>query len=149
MYVGQIGAAMKIYVSFCFGILLCALASRAQSVRGATSFAITGPDLLMRVRVANELLYSDLKNVVCNEQIDRYRGTLTGTEGRLIDSIQSKVSFENGAEHYIEIRRNNESALRICRASLARGQKVNSEHCCVRRKLSWAPSRSCFGWTPS
>ncbi len=89
---------MKI-VSLCFGMVLCALTLRAQS----------GPDLLTRVRAANELLYSDLKNIVCAEQIERYRGTLTGTELRRIDTVQSKVSFENGAEHYTEIRRNDKS----------------------------------------
>jgi hypothetical protein len=68
---------------------------------------LTAPELLAQITLANELLYSDLQNFVCNERMDRYKGRLSGAEGRRIDSVTSKVSFENGVEHYSDIRQNN------------------------------------------
>ena len=68
---------------------------------------LTAPEPLARITVANELLYSDLQNFVCNERMDRYKGPLSGTAARRIDSVTSKVSFENGVEHYTDIRQNN------------------------------------------
>jgi hypothetical protein len=66
--------------------------------------AVSGIEPLANVRLANELLYSDL---VCNERIDRYKGALGGVEGRRIDTVVTKVSFENGVEHYTDVRQNN------------------------------------------
>jgi hypothetical protein len=68
---------------------------------------LTAPEPLARITVANELLYSDLQNFVCNERMDRYKGPLSGAGARRIDSVTSKVSFENGVEHYTDIRQNN------------------------------------------
>jgi hypothetical protein len=74
---------------------------------------VSGEGSLAQVRLANELLYSDLQSFVCNERIDRYRGALGGVEGRRIDTVLTKVSFENGVEHYTDIRQNNRSLARI------------------------------------
>lgn len=63
-------------------------------------------ELLARASLANELLYSDLQNFVCNERIDRYRGPLSGVGGHRIDTVTSKVSFEDGTERYTDIRQN-------------------------------------------
>jgi hypothetical protein len=68
---------------------------------------LTAPEPLARITVANELLYSDLQNFVCDERMERYKGPLSGAEGRRIDSVTAKVSFENGVEHYTDIRQNN------------------------------------------
>jgi hypothetical protein len=68
---------------------------------------LTAPEPLARITLVNELLYSGLQNFVCNERMDRYKGSLSGAEGRRIDSVTSKVSFENGVEHYTDIRQNN------------------------------------------
>jgi hypothetical protein len=68
---------------------------------------LTASEPLARITIANELLYSDLQNFVCNERIDRYKGPLSGAERRRIDTVTSKVSFENGVEHYTDIRQNN------------------------------------------
>jgi hypothetical protein len=73
----------------------------------ANLIELTAPQPLARITVANEVLYSDLQNFVCNERMDRYKGPLNGAEGRRIDSVTSKVSFENGVEHYTDIRQNN------------------------------------------
>jgi len=73
------------------------------------SGAFIATDPLAQVQLANELLYSDLQNFVCNERIDRYKGPLSGPEGRRIDTVTSKVSFENGVEQYTGIRQNNRS----------------------------------------
>jgi hypothetical protein len=68
---------------------------------------LTAAEPLARITIANELLYSDLQNFVCYERMDRYKGPLTGAEGRRIDIVRSKVSFENGVEHYSDIRQDN------------------------------------------
>ena len=69
--------------------------------------AVTPMEPLARVRLANELLYSDLQNFVCDERMDRYKGALSAPDGRRIDTVVARVSFENGVEHYTNIRQNN------------------------------------------
>ena len=63
-------------------------------------------DLLAFVRQANEDLYSSLKSFVCNEAMHRYVGRINAEGSRQIDIISAKLSFENGVEHYTEIRQN-------------------------------------------
>lgn len=64
-------------------------------------------ELIARAELANELLYTDLQSFVCDEQIERYKGTLEGDRSRQIDTVTSKVSFENGVEHYSDVKQNN------------------------------------------
>ncbi|MFL6354360.1 MAG: hypothetical protein ACJ74Z_21255 [Bryobacteraceae bacterium] len=102
-----------------------ALAStRSESNAGGSNptnapqkLTISGPESLAQVRLANELLYSDLQNFVCDETIERYKGALGGVEGRRIDTVLTQVSFENGIEHYTNIRRNSKSLLGIASLS--------------------------------
>ncbi len=63
--------------------------------------------LLARARLANDQVYADLQSFVCAEQIERFKGPVTGENGRHIDSVSARISFENGTEHYTEIRQNN------------------------------------------
>jgi hypothetical protein len=63
-------------------------------------------DILGRVRNANEQLYNDLESFVCNEQMTRYKGTLSGDKAHQIDTVTARVSFENGTERYTNIRQN-------------------------------------------
>jgi hypothetical protein len=66
----------------------------------------TPGDLLLRVRAANEQLYTDLESFVCNEQMTRYKGSLNGDKAHQIDTVTARVSFENGTERYSDIRQN-------------------------------------------
>src|SRR5579859_5802005 len=113
-------ARMKIHVSVCavvisglLGSVCSASSAGTESVNDSSTAVIanglTPPaappiERLARIRLANELVYSDLQNFVCNERMDRYKGPLNGAEERRIDTITSKVSFENGVEHYTDIR---------------------------------------------
>ena len=72
-------------------------------------------DLLSRVRLANDQVYSDLQSFVCSEQIQRFKGPLTGGHERAIDRVSAKVSFENGSEHYTEILQNERPRTNISR----------------------------------
>ena len=63
-------------------------------------------DLLDRIRAANEQLYNDLESFVCNEQMTRYKGSLSGDKAHQIDTLTARVSFENGTERYTNIRQN-------------------------------------------
>lgn len=63
-------------------------------------------ELLGLVREANEEVYSNLQSFVCNEQMRRFKGRITGESSRQIDRVTAKVSFENGVERYSEIRQN-------------------------------------------
>lgn len=65
-----------------------------------------GADLLARAQLENELLYTDLQSFVCDEQINRFKGRLSGETQRKIDTVTARVSFENGVEHYTDIREN-------------------------------------------
>lgn len=73
----------------------------------------TEGDFLERVRAANEQLYADLESFVCHEQISRYRGSLSGDKARQIDTVTTRVSFENGTERYSDIRQNRQARLSI------------------------------------
>ena len=64
-------------------------------------------DLLARAQLENELLYTDLKSFICNEQMERFQSHLDGENPRRIDTVNTKISFENGVENYTEIRQNN------------------------------------------
>lgn len=63
-------------------------------------------DLLAFVRQVNEDLYSSLRSFVCNEEMRRFVARVNGEGSRHIDTISAKLSFENGVEHYTEIRQN-------------------------------------------
>jgi len=62
--------------------------------------------LLERARAANGDLYSTLKSFVCREEIERYKGDLRGSKIRSIDHVSANLSFENGVEHYNDVRQN-------------------------------------------
>ena len=70
-------------------------------------------DLLSRVRAVNEQLYTDLESFVCNEQMTRYKGSLSGDKTHQIDTVTARVSFENGTERYTDIRQNRQRRFRI------------------------------------
>lgn len=64
-------------------------------------------DLLARAQLENELLYTDLKSFICNEQMERYQAHLDGASPHRIDTVYAKLSFENGVENYTDVRQNN------------------------------------------
>lgn len=66
-------------------------------------------DLLLRVRAANEQLYTDLESFVCNEHMTRYKGSLSGDKAHQIDTVTARVSFENGTERYSDVRQNRQA----------------------------------------
>jgi hypothetical protein len=66
-------------------------------------------ELLERARAANGDIYSTLKSFVCREEIERYKGDLRGSKTRFIDHVSTNLSFENGVEHYNDIRQNTSS----------------------------------------
>ncbi len=59
-------------------------------------------ETLQRAAAVNQSLYAALESFVCNERIERYRGSGSGGASH-IDTVTAKVSFENGAEHYSEL----------------------------------------------
>lgn len=107
---------------FGFGIVLSILACPAcrvgaQEIGSADKFSvITAPASTVsfeQVRLANELLHSELENFVCTEKIERYKGRVTARTGAHIDTVTAKLSFENGEEHYSEIRQNGRLLLKM------------------------------------
>ncbi|MDQ2775360.1 MAG: hypothetical protein M3Y57_10665 [Acidobacteriota bacterium] len=66
-------------------------------------------DLLYRAQAVNDHLFDTLKSFVCDETIERFRGTLQSPVGRQLDTVTSTVSFENGSEHYSRIKQDNHS----------------------------------------
>ena len=63
-------------------------------------------DILSKARAANENLYSSLQSFVCHERIERFRGPLNAETGRALDTVTANLSFENGVEHYSDVRQN-------------------------------------------
>jgi hypothetical protein len=64
-------------------------------------------DLLYRAEAVNDHLFDTLKSFVCQETIERFRGTLQSPASRPLDTVTSTVSFENGSEHYSGIKQDN------------------------------------------
>ncbi len=64
-------------------------------------------DLLARAQLENELVYTDLKSFICNEEMERYQAHLNGQNPHRIDTVYAKLSFENGVENYTDVRENN------------------------------------------
>ena len=64
-------------------------------------------NLLLKIRQVNDDVFTSLQSFVCNEQIERFRGKAGSGDARPIDTVVAKVSFENGVEHYMDIRQNN------------------------------------------
>lgn len=63
-------------------------------------------DLLARAQLENELLYTDLKSFICSEQMERYQAHMNGENPHRIDTVNAKLSFENGVENYTDVRQN-------------------------------------------
>jgi hypothetical protein len=65
---------------------------------------VPASDLLYRAEAVNDHFFDTLKSFVCQEKIERFRGTLQSPASRQLDTITSTVSFENGSEHYSGIK---------------------------------------------
>lgn len=81
--------------SYLFSIFLIAIPQPALS-----------DDILNKARTANESLYSSLQSFVCHERIERFRGPLNAETARPLDTVTANLSFENGVEHYSDVRQN-------------------------------------------
>lgn len=67
------------------------------------AIAQTDVAILDRARAASANAYSALQSFVCTEQIDRFRGDITGQSVRPLDKIRAKLSFERGVEQYSDV----------------------------------------------
>ena len=65
--------------------------------------------LLLKARAANGEVYSTLRAFVCREEIERFRGNLQKSKVKRIDHVSTALSFENGIEHYDDVRQDNRS----------------------------------------
>lgn len=68
---------------------------------------IAASELLRKAQTANEDLYSSLRSFVCDESVWRTRENLQATKIRNLDTLTTRVSFENGQEMYSDVRQNN------------------------------------------
>jgi hypothetical protein len=67
----------------------------------------TDLEILQRARAANDDVYASLQSFVCNEEINRFKGSLNGQSARPLDTVTAKLSFERGIEQYTNILQNN------------------------------------------
>jgi len=61
---------------------------------------------MLRILLAIVISGGDVRSFVCNETIERFRSPLTNPSVHHVDTITARVSFEDGAEHYRDVRRN-------------------------------------------
>jgi hypothetical protein len=66
-------------------------------------------ELLSKAREANGDLYRALKSFVCREEIERFKEDMKKSKTRPIDHVSTNLSFENGVEHYNDVRQNERS----------------------------------------
>jgi hypothetical protein len=65
-------------------------------VRGVSAkLAETDVEILEHARAAQSDVYSSLRSFVCQEQIDRFKGSLDGESGRPLDTVTARLSFES------------------------------------------------------
>jgi hypothetical protein len=84
-----------------------ALALARLDISGPLSLPVQTADrqeLNAGAQLEKELVYTDLQSFSCHEEMQRFEGTAEGEQSRQIDTVTSKVSFENGSEHYSDIR---------------------------------------------
>ncbi len=63
-------------------------------------------DLLRQAQSANDEFFSSLQSFVCDENVSRTRENLRQMKTRSLDTLTTRVSFENGQEQYSEVRKN-------------------------------------------
>ncbi|MBV8897877.1 MAG: hypothetical protein JO051_15295 [Acidobacteriaceae bacterium] len=61
---------------------------------------------MSKARETNEEIYANLHSFVCDESVQRFRGSFSDEKGQQIDTLRATVSFENDIEHYSKIRQN-------------------------------------------
>ena len=74
-------------------------------------------ELLARTAAANLDLYANLKSFVCNERVERFKGHINSNSVRQLDTVTARLSFENGAEHYTNIRQKDRSLTALANLS--------------------------------
>ncbi|HZS54584.1 MAG TPA: hypothetical protein VFA65_09290 [Bryobacteraceae bacterium] len=78
----------------------------SMPVLGSAEMIQRSSKILGMARETNEDVYNSLLSFVCSEQIERFKGPLSTETAKQIDSVTATVSFENGTEHYSDIRQN-------------------------------------------
>ena len=71
-----------------------------------TSVAKSDIQILERARAANDDVYASLQSFVCNEEINRFKGSLNGQVAHPLDTVTAKLSFERGIEQYTNVQQN-------------------------------------------
>jgi hypothetical protein len=81
----------------------------ADSLNHLNTSAVAKSDvqILERARAANDDVYSSLQSFVCNEQINRFKGSMNGQTAHPLDTVTAKLSFERGVEQYSNVQQNN------------------------------------------
>jgi len=69
--------------------------------------------LLELVRQVNRQTFATLESFVCNEEMRRFKGRISSSGGRQIDTVTTTVSFENGYEQYSAIHQNDHARAAI------------------------------------
>jgi hypothetical protein len=80
--------------------------SKLASISPSNGDFERGLSVLTKAREINDELYTNLHSFVCSEDIQRFKGSLKAETGKQIDTVSATVSFENGTEHYSDIRQN-------------------------------------------
>lgn len=78
----------------------------AITLSGIGDFSQRSRSVLAKARDTNEEIYRNLHSFVCSEKIERFKGPFAAETAKRIDTVSATVSFENGTEHYSEIRQN-------------------------------------------
>jgi len=95
-----------------FGALAIPADSSSGDDKALSATIASGADqsqLLTKARAANSDLYRALKSFVCREEIERFKEDLKKSKTRPIDHVSTSLSFENGVEHYNDVRQNDRS----------------------------------------
>jgi hypothetical protein len=116
------GGGKSLFCAAMLALILCppaAWGAPAHSIVAGESLPDLSPGnevqtaLLEKSRTANDYLYASLKSFVCQEDIQRFEGNLGGSKPHPIDRVSAHLSFENGVEHYSDIRQDTRSLTSI------------------------------------
>lgn len=65
----------------------------------------SGEEFLWKARDAASRMFSEVENVICREDVTRFKSSHGGRQ-RQLDVIETQVTVENGAEHYTSVLQN-------------------------------------------
>lgn len=105
MYLNGNAPGMIAFCAIFFSYFSYAEAPSAPDYPAAVQHTSNPKAFVSAIISANEGLYTQLESFVCSERIERFATRKRAASGTPLDTLKAQVSFENGHEHYSDVKR--------------------------------------------